>query len=278
MVYLTELGRLLGSRQTIYGMRYRGLDGEAAPDTSVEVIAGRMVEAVTTIQRLGPYRLGGHCFGGLVAFEMARQLSHQGQETELLALLNIPAPLVRSAAPATDPGQARWIETIARAWEEVAGRCMAIRESDLESLNEEEQLERLRRAMIEADLLPPDADVNYIRGLVSVFRTNSLARYCPDEVLAVPITLFRASEFHPHFDFSAAEDANVPPARSTLGWRSLSTVPVTVHSVPGNHLTMLTIPHIGKVAEVLRTCLTGDSGSGVTARPAQQSVPAGGQP
>jgi thioesterase domain-containing protein/acyl carrier protein len=256
MVYLTELARLLGSEQTLYGMRYRGLDGEAPADTNVEVIAGRMVEAIKTVQRSGPYRVGGHCFGGLIAFEIARKLEREGQRVQLLALFNTPAPAAVPSCPTSvDPGQARWIETIARAWEEVTGACVAIKACDLDGLDEEAQLQMLRRAMVSADLLPAEADINYIRGLVSVFRANSMARYCPDKPLAVPITLFRASEFHPHFDFTAAEDKDVPAAQSTLGWRRFSANPVTVHPVPGNHLTMLTMPHIETMARVLQKCL-----------------------
>jgi thioesterase domain-containing protein len=150
-----------------------------------------------------------------------------------------------------DPGQARWIETIAHAWEEVAGKSVPVSASDLVGLDDEAQLEALRRAMVSADLLPAEASVNYVRGLVDVFRANSLARYHPDEVLPVPIKLFRASEFHAQFDFSAAEDTGAPATQSTLGWKWFSTQPVAVHPVPGNHLTMLTAPHIVTLAQVL---------------------------
>ena len=36
----------------------------------------------------GPYLLGGRCFGGLVAFEMAQQLNRQGEKTALLVILD----------------------------------------------------------------------------------------------------------------------------------------------------------------------------------------------
>jgi hypothetical protein len=64
--------------------------------------------------------------------------------------------------------------------------------------------------------------------------------------------LFRARDFHPHFDFSAAEDPGVAPADSTLGWKRFSTSPVAVHNVPGNHLTMLAMPNIEALALALR--------------------------
>jgi hypothetical protein len=44
------------------------------------------------VQPQGPYRLGGFCNGGLLAYEMARQLEQQGEAVEFLALVNPSAP------------------------------------------------------------------------------------------------------------------------------------------------------------------------------------------
>ncbi len=40
----------------------------------------------------GPWRLAGYCFGTIVAFEMAQQLTREGEEVELLAMFNGPSP------------------------------------------------------------------------------------------------------------------------------------------------------------------------------------------
>jgi thioesterase domain-containing protein len=78
-----------------------------------------------------------------------------------------------------------------------------------------------------------------------------------------PATTARASpswtsrdEFHPQFDYSAAEDTATDITRSTLGWLRLSTERVIVHHVPGNHLTMLNAPHIAKFGHLLRGYLS----------------------
>jgi thioesterase domain-containing protein len=44
------------------------------------------------VQPKGPYLLGGHCVGGVVAFEMAQQLTREGEEVRLLALLDTQRP------------------------------------------------------------------------------------------------------------------------------------------------------------------------------------------
>ena len=40
----------------------------------------------------GPYLLGGHCYGGILAFEVARQLGAAGQQVDLLVLFEVPTP------------------------------------------------------------------------------------------------------------------------------------------------------------------------------------------
>jgi thioesterase domain-containing protein len=51
-------------------------------------MAACYLEAVRSFQPVGPYFLGGYCFGGNVACEMARQLVAQGQRVALLVLLD----------------------------------------------------------------------------------------------------------------------------------------------------------------------------------------------
>ena len=60
------------------------------------------------MQRSGPYLLGGRCYGGRVAFEMARQLAAADEEVALLALLKAPADLLsrrREAPGAAERGK-----------------------------------------------------------------------------------------------------------------------------------------------------------------------------
>jgi len=89
---LRNLGFALGIDQPLYGLQARGLDGHSKPYTRVEDIATCYIEDIQAIQPIGPYYLGGLCFGGLVAFEMARQLTSGGHQVNLLALIDTYAP------------------------------------------------------------------------------------------------------------------------------------------------------------------------------------------
>jgi acyl-CoA synthetase (AMP-forming)/AMP-acid ligase II/thioesterase domain-containing protein len=58
----------------------------------IERVARRYVAEMKTIQPEGPYRIGGYCFGALVAFEMARFLAGQGERVAFLALIDSYSP------------------------------------------------------------------------------------------------------------------------------------------------------------------------------------------
>jgi thioesterase domain-containing protein/acyl carrier protein len=83
-----SLARYLGPDQPIYGLQPQGLDGKQAPLTRIEDMAARYIKEIQVIQPEGPYFLAGYCMGGTIAFEMAQQLSGQGQRVDLLALLD----------------------------------------------------------------------------------------------------------------------------------------------------------------------------------------------
>jgi pimeloyl-ACP methyl ester carboxylesterase len=52
-----------------------------------EAMAADYIQALRSVQPEGPYYLGGFCGGGLLAFEVAQQLRAQGQEVNLLVLI-----------------------------------------------------------------------------------------------------------------------------------------------------------------------------------------------
>nr|WP_306464213.1 non-ribosomal peptide synthetase [Corallococcus exiguus] len=100
------LAKQLGPEQPFYGLQSQGLDGSRPPLDTVEAMAALYVNAVRTVQPHGPYRLGGWSMGGVVAFEMARQLQARGETVELVALID-PSPATDDRVPldVDDAGQ-----------------------------------------------------------------------------------------------------------------------------------------------------------------------------
>ncbi|MEY2427784.1 MAG: polyketide synthase PksN, partial [Verrucomicrobiota bacterium] len=71
----------------IYGIKSRGQAG-LDEFTNLEDMAAYYSAEVRAFQPRGPYYLGGYCFGGNVAYEMARQMRAQGEQVALLALID----------------------------------------------------------------------------------------------------------------------------------------------------------------------------------------------
>jgi thioesterase domain-containing protein/acyl carrier protein len=83
-----ELADALGDEASVYGFQSRGLDGRAEPMRTIEAMAAGYLEELRAHQPRGPYRLGGYCMGGMVAYEMGRLLVEAGAEVEFVALLD----------------------------------------------------------------------------------------------------------------------------------------------------------------------------------------------
>lgn len=101
--YCLALAKRLGAARPLHLLRPHGVDDRPLP-SSVEAMAAEYVGILKTTQPQGPYLLGGFCSGGLVAFEMARQLRARGETVRNVVLIDAPpaSRLVRSCAEAID--------------------------------------------------------------------------------------------------------------------------------------------------------------------------------
>lgn len=90
VIVFDDLSKALGPDQPLFGLQARGLDAtpiEGACPT-VEEVAKEFVSLIRRQQPSGPYYVSGHCFGALIAWEVARELTTQGHRVGLLALLD----------------------------------------------------------------------------------------------------------------------------------------------------------------------------------------------
>lgn len=85
--YCFRLASLLGSSQPFYLLTPYDFDGLDVLPTTQEMAAAHL-SSLRSIQPNGPYQLGGFCNGGLLAYEMARQLHALGEQVSLLVLID----------------------------------------------------------------------------------------------------------------------------------------------------------------------------------------------
>ena len=77
-----------------YGLETRGVVEGHQPHETIEAQATEHIEAIRAVQPKGPYYLSGYSIGGVVAFEMAKQLVSQGEEIAWLGLIDTGSPIL----------------------------------------------------------------------------------------------------------------------------------------------------------------------------------------
>jgi amino acid adenylation domain-containing protein len=98
----------LGEGLPVYALQARGLDGETAPHPTVAAMAEDYLAAIRSVQRTGPYFLGGLCTGTYIAMLMTKRLEAEGESVLPLLAIDPPAPpfLPTAAPPGSENPQA----------------------------------------------------------------------------------------------------------------------------------------------------------------------------
>jgi thioesterase domain-containing protein len=241
-------------------------------------MATQYVDEVLRVQPQGPYRLGGMCAGGTIAFEMALQLEARGQVIEWVALLDSAdaqarrRPFLRSrrrlqsflaalrgagspgtpaaadahaAPPQATSGAApssRWQRAAAKAANLIAYELASARRTVWSSV----RFRALRRVLRGGGPVPAWLEQLSVRTVYD----RAQREYEPAARLRGTALLFRATSGE-----GADEPFTALFADPLLGWEGRSVRPVQVHDLPGGHSTMLAEPHVEVLAGHLRARL-----------------------
>lgn len=235
----------------VCGIQARGLDGLVAPHDSLEAMAADYVAEMRAVQPEGPYLLAGHSFGGVIAFEMARQLLEEGGDIAFLGMFDSVAPLSRNAAEPADERRedALRLTQMAGVIARFLGEEVPVSYDELCDLGTDEQVEHVVAALKRTRALPPGDEQRLVRNLLEVNKAHLRAHraYRP-RALSVPITLFRVESGNPADYPSAGEELL---RHESLGWAHLTTAAVNVVPARGSHVTMLGPVHAEELAQQL---------------------------
>ncbi|MDT5272766.1 MAG: hypothetical protein QOH49_4952, partial [Acidobacteriota bacterium] len=250
------LSRHLGPDQPFYGLQAPYFDDEQQTYARLGELAAAYVEAIRVVQPEGPYLLGGFSFGGVVAFEMAKQLRAAGEEVALLALLDTPSPIfVRSYQKENGNEEIDFAITLAILTREEGrrfGKSVLVNADELRRLDADGQLNYVLELLKE---LNPLVELPQVRRSLRAFKVSKdlLQQYEP-ETYAGRVTLFKAAEVNSEdlLDLRQAMDVNFRDYDSALGWGAHTTEPVEVHVVPGDHVTIGAEPNVRVLADKLR--------------------------
>src|SRR5260370_1323397 len=240
VVCYADLSRKLGNDHPFYAFQAHGLDAHPCIQT-IEEMAADYISSLLIIQPQGPYFLGGWSLGGLVAFEMGRQLTNMREEVGLIALFDCKAP--DHDEDDNNGVDQSWLSL---GFARDLGLSVSDGEYSLDTLYElgiEEQLTYLLECAKRAKAIPPDLDVTQVSILFEVFKTNLMAsrRYSPPSS-HLRVVLFNAEE--------SLTKASGDPTR---GWSALAEGGVETHTISGHHYSILNEPHLSELTKILRS-------------------------
>jgi thioesterase domain-containing protein/acyl carrier protein len=242
-----DLARRLGMDQPFYGLQSRGLDGRQPPHTRIEDMAAHYIKETRELQPEGPYLIGGRSLGGIIAFEMARQLRAQGQEVGLLALLDSYPVGYAKLSPGAGALRSKARRVFRRIGSHFSNlRALSLQEKFLYLIDKAQYAPLKIKSQIWQTIYHSYEKFGRAlpRALRDVQEFNWLAArdYVP-HLYDGKVTLFWASK-----DLRASFDL-------VAGWRVLAEGGMEVHEIPGTHLNIIKDPHVSELATKLRGCL-----------------------
>ncbi len=250
-----HLVRHLPAEIPVNGIQARGIDGNGEPHDTLEQMAADYILEIRRAQAEGPYLLAGHSLGGVIAFEIARQLDRENERVAFLGLFDSVAPLSHGEQTASDEHRedALRLSTMTETIGRFLGEGIDVSFEKLCSLSTDEQIEYVVNALRNTRALPPGEEQKLIRNLLKVSKAHIRAhRSYQAKPSPVPITLFRVGDAQ-HSDYPSARIDLL--RQDSLGWDSLTTKPVRVVRTAGNHVTMLSSAHAEGLAHLLRPSL-----------------------
>ncbi|MGE3190155.1 MAG: AMP-binding protein, partial [Vicinamibacterales bacterium] len=220
----------------------------AAAGRDVPALAVTFADAIVAEPRLSPpYRLVGHSFGALVAYETASVLVARGLAVDAVVVLDNPAPGGGPSAEQADWDDARWARHIAARVERLYGVDLGTEAAAEAAGGPDWLLDRLMGAR----LLPIGTSRDYFRQYVEGYKVNVRAAetYRPSVAPGrVPLVVVRAAERDAAIDVARGLDDD-------LGWGRYGPRPPATIVAPGTHISMLTEPHVRVLARALRAAL-----------------------
>jgi thioesterase domain-containing protein len=240
--YYRTLAQLLGPNQPSYAIR-----SPEKPLSTIEDMANRYIQEIRAIQPAGPYHLGGFSFGGVVAFEIARQLKAQTAQ--------VGAVIMMDSLPPNQRHRLSWNPRYLLACLRHAKYWVAALELEhphhllAEFKRKRKAVLRLVRDWSGRSHAAPTLDEvldmsEYPKQYVTWAQAHwdALCRYHPEAfsgtVILVRASQQRLSDFDPD-----------------LGWRPLAKGGVRTFVIPGSHENMMQVPRVQLVAAHVNTCL-----------------------
>jgi thioesterase domain-containing protein len=232
-----DLARRLAAGQAVYGLHSRGLDLTEPVQFAINEIAASFLADIRRTLPEGPYALLGWSFGGIVAFEMARQLSASAETTPVLAMCDV-GPDDISVIPATNEAAFGLLIHALRLDDNAA---------ELIALEPGKRLGELHRRALHYGRVPPDYTVAHLDRMLNINYAHLAALHAYEfGTYNGDLIVFRADESGPQSRNHVARSEN-------LGWEAFINGDIRLYATTGSHFDSLNRTNLDTVARHL-TC------------------------
>ena len=242
VLMFNALAHGLDKDQPVYGLQSRGLNGITEPHDSIHQMAADYIAEIVASNPDGPYALGGFSYGGIVAYEMARQLMAQGKDVKILAQFDT---YVYPSYYYTNPIMKKVLDTAFNMGKVVylgfnmfASKKHFIRRKELLKVQISGLFMRLKHG--KEKQYEMQFNVPYKMEHNHAIATKAYT-ITPQNIV---IDLFRAEE-----------EINFVHDYDLLGWKKMGGKGIRKHMVPGNHVDMFDKPHVDVLASKLQEVL-----------------------
>jgi amino acid adenylation domain-containing protein len=228
----------LSPDQPVFGLQARGLNGIDEPFDNMEDIAAYYVAEILEQNPRGPYNLAGYSFGGIVAFEMAKQLKEMGRDVNMLAIFDTNA----DNSDNFDDWMRRMGKKFKRQFPKLKFILRSFRKYPAETLSYQFNFLKNKciRVLAGAGVIKKYAEVQ----LDHAGKINQKHDSAFDKYKLTPyngtIDLFRVKSRMYYLDDPVY-----------LGWKPLALQGLNIHEITGDHKTFLLPPNVQELSVML---------------------------
>lgn len=241
VLFFNSLARNLDEDQPIYGLQAKGLNGVDKPFDRIEDMAAHYISEIIKVNPEGPYAIAGYSVGGIIGFEMVKQLKAQGKTVKKLALFD---SYVFPEYYYSDAFRRKLVTGLYN-----CGKVgFAINDMFSSTKNFKK---RIKIGVKYVDHLfnkvtnGKDEEALIYKESIELDKLHHLAvaqyKIVPEDI---EINLMVAED-----------DIYYKHDKKNFGWKSLALGGIHRHSIPGNHGTMFTAPNDKKVGRILQNIL-----------------------
>ena len=228
--------------QPIYGFQGFGPNGFDNWFNSIEAMAACYIDSMVKINPKGPYAIAGFSFGGIVAFEIARQLKEQGKTVSTIALLDTYADRSYRYASYKQKKLVRYYDRTYKRLDYLKEMLTSWKSLKLRVGSKKEYILKkyfgLNNTMTEQELLALEKFKEASRMVDKIVDHYHLK---PQDL---QVDLFRAKD-----------DMNYKLDPTHLGWKKAALKGVNIHNITGNHLSIVAPPNDRILARMLQEIL-----------------------